>query len=186
MKPYSFEPNFMTAEESVYVFTLLTNTLAWVDRGAPRREYWTNSLNRPYTYGRGAGIRTYEAQPENETITMVTDALEKTLGFRYEGCFLNFYKDERDALGWHSDDDPGINHTRPIAVVTVGAARDIMIRPSAWEENRGKDDLPDRITLTPGSLLLMNPGMQQTHQHRIPKGSRACGPRISLTYRSLL
>ena len=37
-----------------------------------------------------------------------------------------------------------------------------------------------------GSMFVMPPGMQQTHQHRIPKGSRRMGTRISLTFRAFL
>ncbi len=38
----------------------------------------------------------------------------------------------------------------------------------------------------PGSLFIMPPGMQHTHEHRIPKGDRAMGGRISLTFRRFL
>jgi len=41
-----------------------------------------------------------------------------------------------------------------------------------------------RILLEQGSVFLMPPGYQDTHFHRIPKHSRPCGPRISLTFRS--
>lgn len=191
--PYSFEPDFIWEPGRVDSFNFLDNDLQWVQREAPRKEYWTNTLDRPYTYGRGAGCRTYESQPDHPMISTITDVLEDRLGFRYEGCFLNRYQDEHDSLGWHADDDAGIDHRRPIAVVTLGAARDIMIRP-AFTENEIIGGLGtvvqdqrqiDRVTLTDGSLLLMKSGMQQTHQHRIPKGSAKCGPRISLTFRSL-
>lgn len=194
MKPYTYRPFIENVPELSMIFDALASELQWVQREAPRKEYWTNSLGRPYTYGRGAGERTYESQPSHRLIDAAADLLEIELGFRYEGCFLNFYKDEHDSLGWHADDDPGINHSRPIAVITFGAARDIMIRPQFTENEivaglgtLVKDQRQiDRVTLEPGSILLMHAGMQQTHQHRIPKGSRACGPRISLTFRSLL
>lgn len=199
-KPYSYTQDFLYRFFGLFdVFDMLDTELAWVQREAPRKEYWTNSLNRPYTYGRGAGQRTYESQIAHPMIDAVADILEERLGFRYEGCFLNRYQDEHDSLGWHSDDDLGINHDRPIAVVTVGAARDIMIRPIAYKDTigvatDGKESyvvdltpatMIERVTLESGSLLLMKSGMQQTHQHRIPKGSAKCGPRISLTFRSL-
>jgi alkylated DNA repair dioxygenase AlkB len=105
-------------------------------------------------------------------------------------------------LGWHTDNDPGINHERPIAVVSFGSRRDIMVRPIVSRDpiisasrvmetaTRGFDnDLPEtveRINLTNGSLFLMDAGMQQTHQHRIPKAGEKRGPRVSLTFRSLI
>ncbi len=40
-----------------------------------------------------------------------------------------------------------------------------------------------KLKLGHGSLCLMQPGMQDTHQHRIPKAGFQCGERISLTFR---
>jgi len=42
------------------------------------------------------------------------------------------------------------------------------------------------IDLGPGSVFIMHPGMQQTHQHRIPKAGKVVSPRISLTFRGYL
>lgn len=159
---------------------LLTESLNWERRkDAPRSEYWTSTLGKPYTYGRGAGQRTYYSQPTYWPIERVKDILEERLGFRYEGCFLNMYKDGHDHLGWHSDDDPGINHARPIAVVSLGASRVLSMR-----SRNGADH--DAVPLHTGSLLLMGAGMQQDWQHKITRGDReGLGPRISLTFRSL-
>lgn len=172
------------------LFNTLWNGLEWIKHSdAPRREYWFTSLGRPYTYGRGAGVRTYEPQPKHAAIESVTDALEAILGFRYEGCFLNGYETERDALGWHADDDPGIDHAFPIAVVSIyggspkNGLRMIQTKPIDQEA------IPEAtlsFVLGDGSLFLMDAGMQSTHQHRIPKAGVKTRPRISLTYRKLV
>ena len=41
----------------------------------------------------------------------------------------------------------------------------------------------EKLLLGHGSAAIMAPGMQDTHEHRIPKSSRQCGVRISLTFR---
>lgn len=44
----------------------------------------------------------------------------------------------------------------------------------------------EKVKLEHGSLCLMQPHMQETWQHRIPKASFLCGERVSLTYRGYL
>jgi len=182
--PVTYVPDFIS--DSGSLFTLLWDELAWVKHDdRPRREYWQNDYNRPYTYGSGIGARTYEPQPHNVLITQVRDMLAAETGVYYEGCFLNGYDGARQHLGWHADDDPNIDHTKPIAVISIGEAREIWFRPKVGRDERVPGDVRKQM-LEPGSLLLMHPGMQDTHEHRIPKSARACLPRISLTFRGLV
>lgn len=164
------------------LFETLRSELDWL-RVRRRSEYWTNTFERPYTYGRGVGALTYEPQPPHPVIDEVRVALAEETGVApLEGCFLNLYLDGSDALGMHADDDPGIDHTRPIAVVTLGHGRVLRYKAQAPGSH------PTDLYLEPGSLLLMHAGMQQTHFHSIPSIKEApetIGPRISMTYRGL-
>lgn len=198
-------PNFIEAEKATRAFDFLWNELNWERRSdAPRREYWTNEFGRDYSYGRGAGLRTYHSQESNSYIdltnVMIRNELvrqgiatdESKMAF-FEGCFLNGYEDSRDWLGWHEDDDPGIDHSKPIAIVTlyggegVNTPRSIQFREKLGEIN-GKMTYGPTVDqpLEHGSLCLMPAGFQSTHQHRIPKAGFISKSRISLTFRSLL
>lgn len=178
--PIKYWPGFV--EDPAFVFGVLWNDLEWVHRDqTPRIEYYCNVAGTPYTYGRGAGQRTYEAQPWHPVITAIREGAEKIAGCRFEVCFLNGYRDGSDQLGWHADDSPEMDDERPIAIVSLGARREIYFRP--------QDDklAVEKLWLDSGSLCLMLPGMQNTHFHRIPKSSvQNCGPRVSLTFRGLV
>lgn len=194
MEIAKYTPGFMPDPEDA--FTQLWDGLDWVRHGdAPRREYWSNDADSPYTYGRGAGIRTYYAQPFHAVVLAARAKLFAETGVYYEGCFLNGYENERDWLGWHEDDDPGIDHSKPIAIVTLydHIGRDDRVRSIQFREKLGEDTDGKRLfgepvdqPLEQGSLCVMGAGMQQSHQHRIPKASFKSRPRISLTFRSLL
>lgn len=175
--------DFMPAEDR---FARLWDELAWERRSdAPRREYWTNTLQRSYTYGEGRGQRTYLPQASHPAIEAAADRLQAKFGWRYEGCFLNGYEGARDALGWHADDDEGIDHAFPIAVVSLygpGAASNLRTIQTRSLETGALESYP----LADGSLFLMGAGMQATHQHRIPKSGFQVRPRISLTFRKLV
>lgn len=184
----TYVPGFI--ENPDYWFNTLWDELSWERRpDAPRREYWTNPYGRSYTYGRGAGERTYESSPSHPVINIGRTLIETDHGVELEGCFLNGYETSRDWLGWHADDDPRIDHSKPIAIITVGQARAIQFRevlvPADKGVTKGEYGPVQEQMLENGSLCLMAPGMQQTHQHRIPKVAVVVKPRISLTYRGL-
>lgn len=183
--PITYIEDYLNNAYAWSVYEQLRTELSWERRDtAPRYEYWTNRFDRAYTYGHGMGQRTYESQPNHQEIANIGLMLWMTqyemIHRPPEGCFLNMYEDGTDALGWHSDDDPGIDHTQPISVITLGQSRRI--------EFRGRDEKGHApgIELKHGSLLIMHAGMQDTHVHRIPKIHEEIGPRISLTYRSLI
>lgn len=180
MKP-EYMADFLDTEQADIAFRLLKEELNWERRDdAPRFEYWTNIFNIDYSYGRGRGLRTYQSQKSHKIIDIINNAIfEKTDNTPFEACFLNMYFDQSDALGWHADDEPKIDHTRPIAVVSLGEERIIQTKPVDGSETASSQ------LLGHGSLFLMPAGFQQTHLHRIPKGGREMGTRISLTYRAL-
>jgi len=130
-----------------------------------------------------AGVRTYEPNTPLDIVDAYREMLEETIGVFYEGCFLNRYNTQKDWLGWHSDDDKGIDHSHPICVISLGQEREIN-----WKKigEKGYDCINSQM-LGEGSLFVMPAGMQQTHYHRIPKMSfPSPRPRISLTFRALL
>lgn len=185
--PVTYVPGFVSLPDAW--FRRLWDELDWERRpDAPRQEYWTNLLDRPYTYGRGAGERTYLPKPTHPLIDEARGMLSERHGALLEGCFLNGYGTKRDWLGWHEDDDPGIDHSKPIAVITVGQGRNIQFREvlePARPGSKGSYGPVETLMLESGSLLLMHAGMQHTHQHRIPKADFEAKPRISMTYRGL-
>jgi len=168
------------------VFEWLWDELPWIRVGTtPRRECWMNDFGSSYTYGSGEFARTYDAAEWHLYPQVVQQVLVKEVGDVLEGCFVNGYEDGYDHLGWHSDDSPEIDAGKPIAIISLGAEREIWFREIP--EQKGDQPEIEKLVLPHGSLLVMNPGMQQTHQHRIPKASfTPCGPRLSLTYRGLV
>ncbi len=186
--PVTYIPGFV--ENHAQWFERLSADLQWERRpDAPRSEYWANVFDRPYTYGRGMGERTYAARPTHELIEAGRAMLQSEHGVVLEGCFLNLYGTKRDWLGWHADDDKGIDHGKPIAVITLGQGRiieyrEVMLRPQPGL--KGVYGPTVGQMLEPGSLFLMHAGMQSMFEHRIPKASFEAKPRISMTYRGLV
>lgn len=177
LAPVSLMPSVVANHAAV--FAELWNGLEWERRGStPRREYYVNPNGRAYTYGKGAGQRTYEPKVMTSAIEALWKLSEQSCGCSFDVCFLNGYEDGSDQLGWHADDSPEMDPARPIAIVSLGAAREIWFKPIGE-----KGSSRQAIVLPSGSVCAMPPGLQSTHWHRIPKSSAPCGPRISLTFR---
>lgn len=173
-----YHPNLIT--EPAALCGALWDSLAWTQAAGNRREYYANDLGgASYTYGTGVGRRTYMPAPYTDAILSIKRDVEDFTSTIYEALVLNGYADQRDSLGWHADDSPEVDPARPIAVVSLGAEREIMFRPI--DESR-RDEIT-RVRLQSGSMLLMPAGMQQVYLHRIPKSDRVCGVRVSLTFR---
>lgn len=170
--------------------------LPWLDLTEARRECFMSEVTRDYVYGSGRGQRTYTSIPFDPIVLAMMLQLNTGWGTRdigfsgmvlgpseprdYNICFLNRYDGKHNQLGWHSDDSPTMDHDHPIAVVSLGQPREIW-----WRRIGEKGIVPpeQRQLLGHGSLFVMPPGFQRTHQHRIPKGDREMGTRVSLTFR---
>jgi alkylated DNA repair dioxygenase AlkB len=77
----------------------------------------------------------------------------------------------------HNDHLYEIAKEQPIALVSLGAPREMVIRSKQAPRRVMK------IELEPGSLLVMSYATQLHYDHGIPKQKYPVGPRISLAFR---
>lgn len=90
---------------------------------------------------------------------------------------MNFYRDGNDSVAMHNDKLHMLTAPHPIALVSLGDPRRMLIRAKAGDRNTLAVDLE------PGSLLCMSHASQLTHEHGIPKTKKPQGPRISAVFR---
>ena len=178
--PVDYYSEFVSDADEAFV--LLRSELDWERRDtAPRCEYYSNDTDVPYTYGRGAGIRTYETRPWHPVMLGIRKDLENKLDCVLDVCFLNLYLNSSDWLGWHADDSPEMDDERPIVTVSLGAERSIQFKRPGESNSEA-----ETLMLGHGSAAVMNPGMQDEWEHRIPKVGYAVEERISLTFRGFV
>ncbi|MGY6151432.1 alpha-ketoglutarate-dependent dioxygenase AlkB [Paraburkholderia graminis] len=105
------------------------------------------------------------------------EAVRSLVGAPFNRVGLNLYRDEHDSVAPHSDKTANLVRGEPIAIVSLGAARRMTIRP---KKGPGR---AVHVDLEPGSCLVMSYVSQFTHDHGIPKLGERVGPRISLAFR---
>ena len=120
-----------------------------------------------------------KAAPWTLSLRKILERIEPIAGARFSIVLLNFYRNERDSMGWHSDNERELGTDPVIASVSFGVTRRFSFR------HRTERKLRTSIDLEAGSLLLMRGKSQEAWQHAIPKETRSLGPRINLTFRIL-
>lgn len=104
-------------------------------------------------------------------------ALSDYCGVRYDGLWMNWYRDHRDSTSWHADRPANTPPTAVVPVVSLGAARRFLIR-------RGDDGRSTSFAPAGGDVLIMRGRCQRDWQHSVPKQQSPAGPRMSLNFSS--
>lgn len=95
----------------------------------------------------------------------------------FETAGLCFYRTGDDSVAWHGDRvGRAINRDTMVAILSVGAARTLSLRPKGGGETQ-------RFAVGHGDLVVMGGSCQRTHEHAILKTRQAVGPRISIQFR---
>ena len=95
-------------------------------------------------------------------------------------CLANLYRDGKDSMGLHADDEKELGRNPVIASVSLGATRKFRLK-HIFDKSLKLD-----IDLEPGSLLIMKGTTQHFWKHELPKTSLITGSRINLTYRKIM
>jgi alkylated DNA repair dioxygenase AlkB len=143
---------------------------------SPRLSCWIGDADAVYTY---SGTR-FEPREWRPALAELRAALSSLCGEVYNSVLCNLYRDGRDAMGWHSDNEPELGPAPVIASLSFGATRRFRLRhrrdPTARRE----------LALASGSLLLMAGSTQTNYRHDLPRTAREVGARINLTFRRIL
>ncbi len=179
-----FYPEFFSRSQSDAYFKYLLATANWKQEqikwygkqvDLPRLTAWYGNKGKSYTY---SGIHV-QAEPWLPELLEIKQQIEAVSDVEFNSVLLNLYRNERDSVAWHSDDEPELGSNPTIGSVSFGEARTFQFRHKKYDSLRAK------LTLSHGSYLLMKGPTQHCWQHQIPKASRLCGPRINLTFRSI-
>ncbi len=142
----------------------------------PRRTTWYGDPGISYAY---SGI-TMHSLPWTETLLAIKTRIEPPAAQQFNSVLLNHYRDQRDSMGWHSDDEKELGKNPVIGSVSFGATRKFQFR------HRQDKSLKVSVDLTNGSFLLMAGATQHHWSHCLPKATKPMDSRINLTFRRIL
>lgn len=181
-----YEPSFDLGASPKELLDRLVGELEWRRESIvlwgrryeqPRLLAWYGDPGAAYQY---SGVR-HEPLPWTATLREIRERVERRLGLPFNGVLANYYRDQRDGMGYHSDDEPELGERPVIASVSLGAER-----PFAFRSRQEPRAPAWRLRLGSGSLLVMSGETQRTWRHGLPKQTRPCGPRVNLTFRRIV
>ncbi|MEB3317615.1 MAG: alpha-ketoglutarate-dependent dioxygenase AlkB [Cyanobacteriota bacterium] len=148
----------------------------------PRLTCWLGDAGCAYRY---SGLVECP-HPWTEPLSQVRDRLEAHLGVGFNCLLLNRYRDGRDRMGWHADDEPELVADHPIASLSLGASRTLRFRPRpGGAPAEGDPPEPLSVELADGDLLLMAAPTQRYWQHGLPSRLGVKSERFNLTFRAV-
>ena len=140
----------------------------------PRLSAWYGNL--AYSY---SGIQ-LEPLPWTSTLLGIKLQVEALVDLEFNSVLLNYYRNQNDSMGMHSDDESELGPQPAIASLSLGEERSFLLK------HKSRNDLKTvKLALPTGSLLLMQGDTQKYWRHGINKEKQPCGPRINLTFRSI-
>jgi alkylated DNA repair dioxygenase AlkB len=179
-----FDDGWMAKSEADALFAGLRHAIPWeVHRirlfgrnvDSPRLSCWIGDPGTGYTYS-GAH---FDPNPWPIALRAIRARLAGELCIDFNSVLANLYRDGRDSMGWHSDDEPELGAQPVIASLSLGATRRFVLKHRSDPPRKFALELPH------GSLLLMRGATQANYRHALPRTSRQIGPRINLTFRQI-
>lgn len=181
-----YAPSWLARAEADELFARLLEEIPWErhrlnmfgrEVDSPRLSCWIGDPGATYVYSRSR----FEPRPWTASLLAMRERVERACQARFNSMLANLYRDGRDSMGWHSDDEPELGARPVIASVSLGAERRFRFRRRV---PRGVSAAqPVGITLAHGSLLCMAGDTQRRYQHDLPKSIGIAEPRINLTFR---
>ena len=179
-----FYPDFMTQQESSIYFDHILSTFTWrqetitiYDKKVlqPRLTALCGNpeLNMSYSG------TTVHHQPWTDKLLELKQKTEKLAGVKFTHALFNLYRDGRDSVSWHRDNERYLGTNPVIASISLGATRTFQFR------NYKDKKITRSLELTPGSLLIMAGTTQHYWEHQVPKTTKRIGQRINITFRMI-
>ena len=181
-----FDAAFFSASDADRLLAALLSSLLWEQHlvrvygrmhPAPRLSAWYGDEGVRYTY---SGL-TLEARPWTPELQNIRSQVEAAAGASFNTVLLNQYRDGKDSMGWHSDDEGELGEQPTIASLSLGGTRRFLLK-----HKYRKELAPVELALGHGSLLIMRGQTQMYWKHQIPKTKRPVDARINLTFRRIV
>lgn len=175
----AYDPAFYGTDDADAFFERLRSDTPWAQERSrfgpfPRLTAWYADAGLTYSY---SGV-THHATEWTELLARIRHDVEAAAQAPFNSLLLNFYRDENDSIGYHSDDEPELGVNPVIASLSFGAVRQFILK---HPQTRAKL----MFDLAHGSLLIMGGTCQHHWIHGLPKSKTSIGPRINLTFRHI-
>jgi len=178
-------PGFLQETESLLLLETLVSEVPWQQQTihmygkevvTPRLTAWYGDSEKTYQF---SGTK-FDPIPWTKELYDLKLKIETATHIQFNSVLLNYYRNGNDSVAWHGDNEKELGKNPHIASVSLGQPRKFEFR------HKNEHARKYALQLENGSLLIMKGDLQHTWEHRIPKSKNENGPRINLTFRTIL
>ena len=184
---YKHVKEFLFEEESSYLLHKLETEIPWrqVKYYKPERGYvvtprltWVCGFhqNELYELVYASGKKAIPT-PIPSWLMDLKWVLEDHLKTKFNFILAAQYRDEKDSISYHSDDEYFLGYNPTIASISVGATKTFYLKHKNTKQ-------VEKFNLNNGDLFVMKNNCQRDYLHSVPKN--IAGKRFSLTFRNAL
>ena len=159
--------NLAWQSEQIYIYG------RWLP--VPRLMAWYGDQGADYRY---SGVD-HQPLPWTKELLALKKDVEAVCRQPFNSVLANLYRDGRDSMGCHADNEKELGANPLIASLSFGETRLLRFR-----HNRNRMTVD--IELSHGDLLIMAGELQHHWRHELPKTRQAKQPRINLTFRRIV
>ena len=165
----AYSPAVFTAAENARLFEHFARGLEWTQESMWMYDHTVAVPRLIARFSGGAGMP--------DEVIAVWKRVEEFLKASFNGASFQYYRDANDSVAWHSDHTEDLIDNAIVAVVSLGAVREMRVR----SKRRPRHTF--RCALEPGSIFYMGGRAQDFWEHNIPKLHQPVAPRISIAFR---
>ena len=174
---------FNSNESDEFLYKLIKN-ISWEsmmikmfgkDLKIPRLQCWIGDEGCDYKYS----VKKLNRHDWSAELLLIRKKIFKELKIDFNSVLANYYRDGKDSMGWHSDDEKELGSNPTIASISFGSERNLYFRNKITKETIS-------IPQAHGCLIVIDGKTQKNWQHSIKKTQKIIGPRINLTFRNII
>ena len=174
---------FYQPPEADQLFAMLKTELAWREEEififgkwlkVPRLMCWYGDPDAHYQY---SGVN-HQPMPWIPVLLEVRKKIEQRCQCAFNSVLANLYRNGKDSMGCHADDEKELGVNPVIASLSLGDER-------LFKLHHKKRKITLDIAFKLGDLLVMASSLQHHWLHTVPKTKIIKMPRINLTFRRI-
>jgi len=184
MHHYEYYKDFLYKKEADQLLEFLETSIPWtqVKYFKPERGYvvtprltWVAGFHQKEYYNLSNCI----PNKIPEFLFPLKDLVENYTEQKYNFMLFSKYRNEKDSITYHSDDEKFLGKNPTISSLTLGSSRPFVLKHK-------KSRASEVFDLSHGDLFVMKNNCQKDYFHALPKQETEFLPRYSITFRNAL
>lgn len=181
---YQYHPQFLYQKEADFLLDFLKTEIPWrqvkyfkPERGYVQtpRETWCAGFHNNLFYP----VNGICPSPIPEKLIELKLLMEDFLNQKFNFMLFAKYRNGKDSIAYHSDDEMFLGRNPVIASLTLGESRPFCLK------NKNSKEV-QTWNLNHGDLFVMQEDCQKNYQHSVPKIDNFDHERYSITFRKAL